>query len=215
MLKIWGRRNSFNVQKVTWLIDELGLSHEHIPAGGKFGGLDNPEFLMMNPHGRIPCILDDETVVWESHAILRYLAARYGHPTFWSIDARERAQIDEWMDWLQTTLQPDFLTGVFWGFYRTPESQRDWNAIRKYIERTNNYFQLLDSILENRLFLSGNAIGLADISVGTTLYRYFSLEIERPKLPNVEHWYKRLQERSAYCKHVMIPFDDMKECLDY
>ncbi len=82
MLKIWGRRNSFNVQKVMWLISELGIVHQHISAGGKFGGLNTPEFLSMNPHGRVPCILDKETAVWESHAILRYLAARYGQPTF-------------------------------------------------------------------------------------------------------------------------------------
>lgn len=215
MLKIWGRRNSFNVQKVMWLIGELDLPHEHIPAGGKFGGLDTSEFLMMNPHGRIPCLLDEETVVWESHAILRYLAACYGEPTFWLSDPKDRAQIDEWMDWLQTTLQPDFLTGVFWGFYRTPEPQRDWRAIQTYVERSNNHFQLLNTMLQNRPFLSGNTIGLADIAVGTTLYRYFSLEIERPKIPHVEDWYKRLQERAAYRKHVMVSFDDMKGSLDY
>lgn len=84
MLKIWGRHNSFNVQKVMWLIGELAIPHEHIPAGGNFGGLDAPEFKAMNPHGRIPVIKDNETVVWESHAILRYLAACYGRPQFWS-----------------------------------------------------------------------------------------------------------------------------------
>ncbi len=198
-----------------WLIGELGLSHDHIPVGGKFGGLDAPEFLKMNPHGRIPCILDEETVVWESHAILRYLAAQYGCPMFWSNDARDRSQIDEWMDWLQTILQPDFLTGVFWGFYRTPESQRDWNAIQESIERSNKHFQLLDTVLENRSFLSGNAIGLADISVGTTLYRYFSLEIERPVMPNVERWYRQLQSRKPYQEHIMVNFKDMEGRLDY
>jgi glutathione S-transferase len=76
MLKVWGRRSSFNVQKVMWLIGELGLAHEHIDAGGAFGGLDTPAFLAMNPHGRIPVIRDELATVWESHAILRYLAAR-------------------------------------------------------------------------------------------------------------------------------------------
>jgi glutathione S-transferase len=62
MLKVWGRRSSFNLQKVMWLVGELGLPHEHIPAGGSFGGLDNPAFLAMNPHGRVPVIDDDGTV---------------------------------------------------------------------------------------------------------------------------------------------------------
>src|ERR1700756_5122005 len=78
MLRIWGRRSSFNVQKVMWLTGELGLQHEHIEAGGRFGGLDDPAFLAMNPHGRVPVIRDEAATVWGSHAILRYLAARHG-----------------------------------------------------------------------------------------------------------------------------------------
>src|SRR5215470_9984851 len=135
MLTIWGRRSSFNVQKVMWLVGELRIDHRQIDAGGQFGGLDTRGFRTMNPHGRVPVIDDNGTVVWESHAILRYLAARYGPSQFWSEDASERSQVDRWMDWAQTALQPDFLMGVFWGFYRTPESQRNWPAIRKKIAR--------------------------------------------------------------------------------
>jgi len=126
MLTIWGRRSSFNVQKVMWLVGELRIEHRRIDAGGQFGGLDTHEFKRMNPHGRVPVIDDNGTVVWESHAILRYLAARYGPSQFWSEDASERSQVDRWMGWAQTALQPDFLMGVFWGFYRTPETQRNW-----------------------------------------------------------------------------------------
>ena len=124
MLKVWGRRSSFNVQKVMWLIGELELAHEHIDAGGAFGGLDTPDFLAMNPHGRIPVIRDDTATIWESHAILRYLAARHGAGRFWSDDPVVRAVVDGWMDWSHTALQPDFLVGVFWGFYRMPEEKR-------------------------------------------------------------------------------------------
>ena len=210
MLKIWGRRNSFNVQKVLWLAGELGLRYEHIPAGGSFGGLDTPEFLAMNPHGRVPVIVDDGIVVWESHSILRYLAARYGRPGLWSDDPGERSQIEGWMDWAQTTVQPDFLTGVFWGFFRTPEPQRDWPAIRASIARCSAHFLLLDRILAERPFLGGGDLSLADIPAGTALYRYFELEIDRPPLPHVEAWYARLQERPTYREHVMIPFEDLR-----
>src|SRR5262249_8966273 len=120
MLTVWGRRSSFNVQKVMWLVGELELQHQHIDAGGKFGGLGDPAFLAMNPHGRVPVIQDDHAIVWESHAILRYLAARYSRGHFWSDDPAMRAKAEGWMDWSQTSLQPDFLNGVFWGFFRTP-----------------------------------------------------------------------------------------------
>ena len=216
MLEVWGRRSSFNVQKVMWLIGELNLPHEHIPAGGAYGLKDSPEFLAMNPHGRIPVIRDsDGTVVWESHSILRYLAARYGEPELWSSDPVRRAQIDCWMDWAQTTLQPEFLTGVFWGFYRTPEAQRDLKAIEKNVALCAQYFQLLDKVLSKQDFLAGQHLTLADIPAGTHLYRYFNLDIARPDVPHVEVWYQRLQTSAAFRQHVMIPFDDLFGRLDY
>ena len=215
MLTVWGRRSSFNLQKVMWLVSELGIDHRHIQAGGQFGGLDTPEFRAMNPVGRVPVIDDDGTIVWESHAILRYLAARYGRAQFWSDDPAKRSQADRWMDWSQTALQPDFLVGVFWGFYRTPEPQRNRALIRDKIARCAQHFELLDDILEDRPFLCGDSLTLADIPAGTSLYRYFELEIDRPAVPNVEAWYRRLQERPAYREHVMVPFSELLGRLDY
>jgi len=220
MLKVWGRRSSFNVQKVMWLIGELGLEHRHIDAGGAFGGLDAPEFLAMNPHGRVPVIRDDAATVWESHAILRYLAACHfdqnsGRGKFWSDDPAARARVEGWMDWSQTSLQPDFLNGVFWGFYRTPEDKRNWPAIRAALARCSGHFQKLDRLLQGRSFLLGDALSLADITAGTSLYRYFELEIERPQLPQVERWYRTLQQRPAFREHVMIPFEELRGRLDY
>jgi glutathione S-transferase len=215
MLKLWGRCNSFNVQKVMWLIGELGLQHEHVPAGGDFGGLDTPQFLAMNPHGRVPVICHDGVVVWESHAILRYLAAVHGQGSFWSRDAATRSRADRWMDWAQTSLQPDFLVSVFWGYYRTPPARRDWPAIRRSIAACARHFRLLEAVLGDQPFLGGSAPSLADIAAGISLYRYFELDIERPSVPKVEAWYERLQDRPAYREHVMIGFEDLRGKLAY
>jgi len=210
MLQVWGRRNSSNVQKVMWLIGELDLPHEHIPAGGSFGLTQSSDFLAMNPHGRVPVIRDsDGTIVWESHSILRYLAARYGSPRFWSDDAGQRSQADRWMDWSQSTLQPAFLTGVFWGFYRTPEALRNAKSIDESLNRCAQYFQLLDQVLAERPFIAGVSLSLGDIAAGSNLYRYFELDIKRPDVPNVEAWYERLKLRPAFREHVMVPFDEL------
>jgi glutathione S-transferase len=130
------------------------------------------------------------------------------------------------MDWTQTTLQPDFLTGVFWGFYRTPATQRDMTAVAEKIRRVGalghrairrcaQHFQLLDAILAGRPFLLGDRLTLADIPAGTHLYRYFGLAIARPHVPNVERWYRTLQERPAYRAHVMVPFAELEGRLEY
>jgi glutathione S-transferase len=210
MLTIYGRRNSFNVQKVLWLVAELGLDHAHIPLGGAFGGLDDPQFRERNPHGRIPVVEDEGVTVWESQAILRYLAARYGGERFWPADPAARSIPDRWMDWAQTSLQPAFIDGVFVAFYRTPEATRDWPAIRAAIVRCGEHYKFLDSWLADRPFIAGDDLTLADLPAGTTLYRYFELDIDRPSIPNVESWYARLRERPAYRQHVMVPFDDLK-----
>lgn len=214
MLKVWGRRSSFNVQKVLWLLGELGLAHEHIPAGSSFGRLDEPAFRAMNPHGRVPVLEDGELAIWESHTILRYLAARHDGG-FWAATPGERARVEGWMDWAQTSLQPDFLMGVFWGYYRTPEAQRDVKAIDRSLARCAEHFGLLDRRLADRPFVMGERLSLADIPTGTALYRYFELDIPRPRLPNVEAWYARLQARPAYREHVMVPFGELKGRLDY
>jgi glutathione S-transferase len=119
------------------------------------------------------------------------------------------------MDWSATSLQPDFLNGIFWGYYRTPEAQRDWPAIDKSLARCTEHFQLLDGILSSQPFLAGERLTLADIPAGTSLYRYFELDIEQPDLPSVSAWYERLQQRPAYREHVMIPFTELRGRLDY
>lgn len=209
MLTVYGRLSSFNLQKVMWLVGELAIPHRHVELGGSFGGLDTPDFRRMNPHGKVPVIDDGGTVVWESHAILRYLAARYGAGRLWHDDPARRAQADAWMDWSQTALQPDFLMGVFWGFYRTPEAQRDTAAVSDRIARCARHFELLERMLAGKRYLLGDELTLADIPAGTNLYRYFNLDIARPKVPNVEAWYRALQEHEAYRAHVMVPFGEL------
>jgi glutathione S-transferase len=215
MLKVWGRRNSLNVQKAMWAIGELGLPHEHVDAGGPFGGLDTEEFGALNPNRRVPVIEDNGTVIWESHAIVRYLAAAYGLGTLWPAEPLARALSDLWTDWTLADLQPAFIGGVFWNFYRTPEAQRNWPAIRQGIARSAILFKLLDRHLEGRAFVAGDSFTFGDIPAGAQLYRYFELEIDRPSLPNVEAWYARLKEREAYRTHVMVPFDDLYGRLQY
>lgn len=213
-MKIWGRSTSFNVQKVLWLATELDLEFEHVQAGGKYGGLDDPAFRALNPHARVPVLEDGDLAVWESHAILRYLAARYGAPSFWDEDPGVRSRADRWMDWTQAALQPAFM-GVFWGFYRTPEPQRNWQAIRRSLAGFANLLGLLDRELAHRPFLAGEEFSIGDVPAGATLYRYYEMEIERPKLPNVEAWYERLQERPAYREQVMTPFDELRGRTDF
>ena len=134
MLTVWGRKSSYNLQKVMWLVAELGIEHAHIEAGGKFGGLDDLSFARATRMAKVPVIEDGDTVVWESHAILRYLVTRYGRDGLIRGNAAYALRMIQWSIGMERVFNPTSLTRIFWGFYRTPEAQRD-NAAGALIYR--------------------------------------------------------------------------------
>ncbi len=204
MLKVYGRANSINVQKVMWTVAELGLAHQRHDVGGQFGGNEQPWFRALNPNGTIPVIDDDGTVAWESNAIVRYLAGRYGEGGLWPRDPGERARADMWMDWQQGTVLPA-MHPVFWNLIRTPEDQRDMAAVDAGVQRLDKAFAILDGWLAERPYVAGDALTMGDIPLGATTYRWYSLPIARAEVPHVAAWYERLQARPAFREHVMIP----------
>lgn len=204
MLRIWGRPNSINVQKVMWAVGELGLDHQRIDAGGAFGGLDTEAFGKLNPNRRIPCLVDGDLAIWESNAIVRYLAASYGSGSLWPEAPGPRSLADRWMDWKITTLQPQ-LHVMFWGLVRTPEGERDMPAIEAASHAIKPLWQLVDNQLEQAPFLAGDSFTMGDIPLGCAFWRYRNVTPKLPSLPHVERWYGTLEERPAYRQHVMLP----------
>lgn len=207
-LTVWGRRSSFNVQIVWWTIEELGLAYQHRDAGGSAGGLDDPAFIAMNPNGLVPVILDDEGSVWESNSIVRYLCAKHSPGKLWIEDPFLRSKADRWIDWAATTLQPSFMR-LFWGYYRTPELQRDPRANEAALASCIKHIRLLDAHLAKNDFLAGSDFTAADIRAGTALHRYFGLGLAVEEPPNVMAWFSRLKSRPAFRRHVLVPFDDL------
>lgn len=204
MIKIWGRKDSSNVQKVLWCCDELGVAFERIDIGGKFGGNREKPYLDLNPNGLVPTIEDGSFVLWESNSIMRYLVDKYGRGKLLPSTPEGRADANRWMDWQLTTLGPAIVP-LFIGLARTPPEKRDPAAIENALKRTERAWGIVDSYLAKSNYLAGEAFTLGDIPVGVWAYRWYHLPIERPGLANVAAWYERLRERPAYRKHVMIP----------
>ena len=205
-MRLWGRGSSINVQKVLWTLLELGLDFDHVEVGGRFGGLDTPRFLAMNPHGRIPVLEDGGAALWESNAIVRYLCARYSPGALCPQDPAGRAGQDQWMDWAATTLQPAFM-GFFWSWYRTPAAGRDERRCADLLAASHTAFATFDKALAEPGLVR---LAIGDIPAGALLYRYFTMDIDRPSLPRLEAWYTRLAERPAYRAGVMRPYDELK-----
>lgn len=203
MLKILGRKNSSNVQKVIWACEEMNLPFEREDVGGPFGRNKDPEYLALNPNGTVPTIVEDGFSMWESNAIIRHLASRHGAGTLWPKDAHERAHADQWMDWQQTVVNPA-LGPLFLNLVRLKPEQRDMNAVKAAREKTAAALAILDRRLAKNNFVAGARFTMGDIPLGIATYRWFTMPIEREDLPALKGWYDRLGERAAFRKNVMI-----------
>lgn len=204
MLSIWGRCNSVNVQKVLWCCEEMHLAYDRIDAGGSFGVVNTPQYRALNPNGLVPTIEDDGFVLWESNAIVRYLAAKHAVGALWPIDLHIRAEADCWMDWENTTLWPA-LRPLFLGLVRKAPDERDPRALDEAQQRTAEALCVAENRLATRAYLTGDRFTMGDIPLGCAIWRWMMLPIERPPLPNVQRWFDGLTRRSAYEKIVMRP----------
>jgi glutathione S-transferase len=204
MLRIWGRTNSINVQKVLWCCAELAIAYERIDAGGAFGVVDTPQYRARNPNALVPTIDDDGYVLWESNVVVRYLSARHGIGTLCPADLATRFSAEKWMDWQATTLWPAFRT-VFLGLVRTPPEKRDTRAIAAAERETARMLAMLDAQLAHTPFVAGASFTMGDIPVGASVHRCFALTIGRDDFPNLARWYDRLCTRPGFREHVMLP----------
>lgn len=210
MLKIWGRATSSNVQAVMWGVAEMGLPHERLDIGHRFGGNTTPEFLAMNPNGRVPVVQDGtDPPLFESAAILRYLANRYAPADLWPSDPAARAQVDQWAEWAKLNVALP-VVAVFWGVVRTPADQRNAQTIARDIAEVEKNLSIAEARLTRHAWLAGDNFTLADIAFGTPLFRYYEMDIPRAPLPALRGYYDRLCARPTYAQHVMVSFDDLR-----
>lgn len=199
MLKIWGRRDSPNVQKVLWGCEEVGFNYDRVDLGGKFGGGDTPEYRAKNPNGTVPTLEDDGFVLWESHAILRYVAGLADAEALYPRVLRQRALVDQWLDW-QAVHQAQAIRGLVMLVLRpgaAPPTPEQLDVAGKAAEAA---FALLDRHLTQTPYVAGEAFTLADIPLGVGTHRWLNLPIERRSFPAVSEWYGRISARPAFAR---------------
>lgn len=204
MLRIWGRLSSVNVQKVVWCADEIGLAYERIDAGGAFGVTRTPEYLAMNPNALVPVIEDDGLILYESNAIVRYLAARDSPGGLWPRELRKSADVDRWMEWQSTSFTPA-MRDIFWQLVRTPAEKRDAQAIEASRTECERLAAILDAHLAGSRHLTDNGFTAADIVVGCATHRWLNLPIKREPRPHLERWYGEIRSRPGARQVTSLP----------
>ncbi|MFL9936724.1 glutathione S-transferase N-terminal domain-containing protein [Paraburkholderia sp. RL18-103-BIB-C] len=207
-MKLYGRRTSINVQKVLWCLGELGAvegrDYERIDAGLDFGVVNTAEYLALNPNGLVPTLVDGDFVLWESNAIVRYLASAAGNEALLPVEPKERAGVERWMDWQLATLWAT-LRVAFLGLTRTPEPQRNYDVIRKAHAEAGRMLAIVDKVLIAQAYIAGAEFTVADIGLCLSAHRWFSLADNfgqvlepAPLLPAAIEWHRNLSSRQAF-----------------
>lgn len=204
MIRIWGRTNSINVQKVLWCCAELDVDFERIDAGREFGVTDTTVYLALNPNGLVPTIEDGPFQLWESNVIVRYLANKFQDKGLWPGNDKARFQAEQWMDWQATTLWPA-LRPLFIQLVRTETSKQNRAVIEKGEGLSLAAARILDAQLSKSSFVAGDVFTMGDVPVAAAVHRWYALDIHHPELPSLRRWYDAMKERPHFRRVVMTP----------
>jgi len=188
MIRLWGRLSSINVRKVVLTLQLLERPFERLEAGGPFGVVRTPEYLARNPNALVPLLDDDGFELWESNVIVRYLAARYGGENLYPRDLRARFDAERWMDWQQTTLNPAGRE-AFVQLIRVAPTDRNQSLVDASVASTEPLWDLLESHLSGRRFMSGDALTVADLPIACEMHRWRGLPLAWRARPRLDAWY--------------------------
>jgi glutathione S-transferase len=207
MIRLWGRTNSMNVQKVLWTLDELGLRYERLDAGMQFGLNNTPDYLKKNPNGKVPLLEDDGYAIWESQAICRYLCNQYQGSQLYPLDAQARGQVDQWLDWANSGVN-NSLSVVFWQTLRLPEEQRDGKKLKEETDKTIAALQIFNRALSGRSFVATSHFSLADLAMAPVVFRCIGLglvDLGKPDWSALASWYAETERNQWFKKWVVQP----------
>lgn len=201
-LRILGRASSINVRKVLWTCREIGIDYRREDWGDGFAPTNTPQFLAMNPNGLVPVIEDESGVLWESNTICRYLAAKHGRTDLLPAGPRERAGVEQWMDWQATDLNGSWRY-AFMALVRHDPQFRDPKRIRASELQWNAMMEILERRLASTgAFVAGSTFTLADIVLGLSVNRWLMTGgIERPDAPAIAAYFERLKARAGFIEH--------------
>ena len=198
MLRILGRGTSGNVQKVVWLLEEIKEPYKREDYGRQFNNTQTEEYLHLNPNGKVPTLVDGETVVWESNTILRYLSNKLaGGAALYPSDPAARSQVDRWMDWQLASLNAPYL-----GVFREAKKKEEERApsFAADAKELTAQLEILEKGTVGRPWIAGEHFSIADICLGPIIDRALAFPVSLPALPGVRAWRDKIVAREAYKK---------------
>lgn len=201
MMRVLGRATSGNVQKVVILLEELALPYKREDYGRQFGNTATAEYLALNPHGKVPTLVDGDVAIWESNTILRYIANTAGAKgaALYPGDPAARSRVERWMDWQLAALNPPYM-GLF-REAKKPAAERaaTWAADAKEMAQL---LTVLDAAIGAGPWIAAASLSLADVALAPIVHRCLEFPIDLPALAALRAWRVRVTERPAFKKAI-------------
>src|SRR5262245_50744140 len=197
MLRVLGRSTSGNVQKVVWLLEEMTTPYQREDYGRQFNNTQDAAYLKLNPNGKVPTLVDGDTVIWESNTILRYLASKHKKDALYPTDIAARTQVERWMDWLLASLNYHYVQVFKDSKKAANERAATFEADAKEL---GAQLSILEGALAGKTWVTGNNFTIADVALGPIVHRCLDFPITLPALRNLKAWRGRLVERPAFKK---------------
>jgi glutathione S-transferase len=194
VIRLLGRQTSGNVQKVIFCLEELGIPYIREDYGRQFGNTLTGEYRKLNPNAKVPTLIDGDLVIWESHTILRYLAAVHG-PTLTGTTPAECTMVERWMDWLLAALNTPYVAVFKDAKKASAERAPDFAA--QCVDLVAQ-LKILDGHIAGRNWFALDRLTIADIALGTIVKRCLEFPIERPACSELKRWQAAIDDRPAF-----------------
>ena len=194
MIRLLGRQTSGNVQKVIFCLEELGVPYRREDYGRQFGNTLTDEYRKLNPNAKVPTLIDGDLAIWESHTILRYLAAVHP-PALTGATAGERTMVERWMDWLLASLNTPYVAVFKDAKKPAAERASDFSAQAADLAAQ---LKTLEGHVTGRAWFALDRLTLADIALAPIVTRCLEFPVELPSLPELRRWQAAVAARPAF-----------------
>lgn len=204
MITLYGTLMS-RAPRVHWMLNELGLDYKIVNVDQNKGETQKPEFLAINPMGKVPAIDDNGTKLFESIGINLYLAMKYGKG-LWPKEIEDQGRILQWSFWVMTEVEPQLIAILVEKFF-PPEGKSNEDKIKAAWAALDRPLKVLNAHLKARQYLVGDGFSVADVNVASVLDLANLMDLDYKPWPNVQAWLDRCLARPARKK---ISPDDYK-----
>ena len=208
MLKIYGANLSSPANKIRMTAHVLDLEYEYIQINIREGENRTKEYLALHPAGKVPAIDDDGFVLFESDAIIKYLAVSEAS-SLYPEDIKQRAIIDQWIDFVSIHVSGAMgrvvFNRVFASFAKVPVDERSLNDGIKFLGR---FLPVIDQQLSKSKYLAGERFSLADIDLLTSIDPAEVADIDLSSYENIVKWRNELKQKDFY-KKCHVSYDDV------